>query len=123
MSKSPVAPRTTRSREREEADQTAREGEAQALFEVLEDADCRAILGETDSKALSAKELSEACDLPLSSTYRKLDMLTDVGLLEERTRVRQSGKHPSEYIRVVDEVVVSIDADTSRVTLSESSSR
>lgn len=116
MSQSSVAPRTTRSRNREEANQTAREGEAQPLFEVLEDADCRAILGETDSEALSAKELSEACDLPLSSTYRKLDMLTEAGLLEERTRIRQSGKHPSEYIRIVEEIAVSIDDSTSIVT-------
>jgi DNA-binding transcriptional ArsR family regulator len=98
-------------------------GEAQTLFEALRDADSRAILDETGSEALSAKEISEACDLPLSSTYRKLDTLTEAGLLEERTRIRQSGKHPSEYIRAVEEVVVSIDDEMNTVTRTTASNR
>lgn len=37
------------------------------------------------ARALSAKEISEACELPLSTTYRKLKQLTDAALLDERT--------------------------------------
>jgi len=58
---------------------------------------------------LSANEVSETCDLPLSTTYRKLDLLTDSGLLEERTRIRRSGKHASEFYRAVEDVLVSLD--------------
>ena len=57
------------------------------LLAALEDEDCRAILEETDPEALSASELSEACDLPLSTTYRKVDKLTEAGLLEEQIRL------------------------------------
>lgn len=82
----------------------------QELLDVLDDASCRAILEATSDAALSATEVSETCDLPPSTTYRKLDLLTDVGLLEERTRVQHSGKHPREYVRSVTDVVISITA-------------
>ncbi|MEF8814949.1 MAG: winged helix-turn-helix domain-containing protein [Halovenus sp.] len=80
----------------------------QALLDALDDADCRAILDATREKALTASEISEIHDLPLSTTYRKLDLLTEAGLLEERTRIRRSGKHASEYIRLVDDVAISL---------------
>jgi DNA-binding transcriptional ArsR family regulator len=84
------------------------ESAVQQLLDALDDADCRAILNATRERALTAKEVSEAHDLPLSTTYRKLDLLTEAGLLKERTRIRQSGKHASEYARLVDDVVISL---------------
>lgn len=87
------------------------ETEQQVLLDALDDADCRAILRATNDDALSASEVSEACGLPLSTTYRKLDALTEAGLVTEGTRVRRSGKHASEYVRNVDDVVVSVDPD------------
>jgi DNA-binding transcriptional ArsR family regulator len=81
----------------------------ETLLEAVGDAGCRAIIGATGERALSANELSESCDLPLSTTYRKLGLLTDAGLLAERTRVRRSGKHASEYVRLVEDVLVSVD--------------
>lgn len=86
----------------------ANEHSIQELLDVLDDADCRAILDATSDTALSANEVSEACELPLSTTYRKLDLLTSAGLLDEGVRIRQSGKHASEYSRSVTDVVVSI---------------
>lgn len=99
--------------EESSSDPTVRdvEGDVEEVLAALDDADCRAILDATSGEALSASELSEACDLPLSTTYRKLDLLTDAGLLEERTRIRQSGKHANEYSRLVEEVLVSVGAD------------
>jgi predicted DNA-binding ArsR family transcriptional regulator len=95
----------------EQARRIDAEHSMEELLNVLGDADCRAILDATSDGALSAKEVSETCELPISTTYRKLDLLTDVGLLEERTRIRYSGKHISEYCRSVTDVVVSIDAN------------
>ncbi|SEO58946.1 Helix-turn-helix domain-containing protein [Halogranum amylolyticum] len=93
----------------------------QAMLDALDDADCRCILAATDGEALSASELSERCDLALSTTYRKLDLLTELDLLSERLRVRRSGKHASEYRRAVDDVTVSVAPDgiELRVTRSE----
>lgn len=80
--------------------------EVQAILTAFGDDDCRAILDATDDEALSANEVSEACDLALSTAYRKLDTLTDAGLVEERTRIRRSGKHASEYLRLVERVTI-----------------
>ncbi|MFC7047342.1 helix-turn-helix domain-containing protein [Halobacteriaceae archaeon GCM10025711] len=86
------------------------EGRIQTVLAALDDADCRTILEATDENVLSATEISEVCHLPPATTYRKLEMLSEAGLLEERTRISLSGKHPSEYVRRVDEVVVSLAA-------------
>lgn len=85
----------------------ADETTTQVLLEALNDPDCRDILDATSDVTLTAAEISETCDLPLSTTYRKLDHLTDAGLLEEGTRVCHSGKHSSEYRRLVESVIFS----------------
>jgi len=81
----------------------------ESILYALDDDDCRAVLEATGEESLSASELADACDLPLSTTYRKLDILTETGLLAERTRLCPDGKHASEYVRVVDEVLVDAD--------------
>lgn len=83
----------------------------QDLLGAFNDPACRDILDATSDGALSANEISDECDLPLSSTYRKLELLTEVGLLEEGTRIRLSGKHTSEYSRKVGDLVLSITSD------------
>jgi DNA-binding transcriptional ArsR family regulator len=110
MSQSSMASATARpSKESANDVQTiVAESAVQQLLDALDDADCRAILDATREEPLTAKEVSEAHDLPLSTTYRKLDILTEAGLLEERTRIRQSGKHANEYARLVDDVVISL---------------
>ena len=72
--------------------------EIESLLAAFEDTDCRAIIEATMETALSAKEVAETCDLPLSTAYRKLDELTEVGILDEQIRLSQSGQHKSEYV-------------------------
>ena len=81
----------------------------EGLLGTLEDPDCRAIIEATSTEALSASELSEECDLPLSTTYRKLDKLTEVDVLEERVRLSRSGQHTSEYRLRIDQIELSVD--------------
>lgn len=85
--------------------------EIENLLGVLEDKDCRSIIEATRTEALSAAELSEQCDLPQSTTYRKLDELTEVGVLEERIRLSSSGQHSNEYALQVDGIEISVDSD------------
>jgi predicted transcriptional regulator len=85
--------------------------DVQSFMDVLTDSDCRAMMACTTDEALTARELSEAIDLPLSTTYRKLECLTEARLLVEQTRLAASGSHPSEYRRAVDDVVVSVGAE------------
>ncbi|MFC6723051.1 helix-turn-helix domain-containing protein [Halobium palmae] len=87
------------------------EEEVQDLLDVIDDADCRAILEATSDDALSANELSKICNIPLSTMYRKLDLLTAAGLLIEGTRIRRSGKHTSEYSRRIEKIEVSVETD------------
>lgn len=81
------------------------------LLDILHDTDCRNILEATSEESLSASEISDTCDVPLSTAYRKIELLTDAGLLSEGTRVRRSGKHTSEYSRNVGDVSVAVTAD------------
>lgn len=83
--------------------------DVQSLLSALDDADCRRILSAVAHDALSAGELSAVCELPRSTTYRKLDLLAASGLLEERTRICPSGHHASEYVRACEDVVVGFE--------------
>ncbi|WP_227131721.1 winged helix-turn-helix domain-containing protein [Halorubellus salinus] len=74
------------------------EVDTDALLTALQDEDCRAIVQAVEDEALSASELAETCDLPTSTTYRKLDTLTDAALLDERLRLSSSGSHEREYV-------------------------
>lgn len=94
--------------------------DSEAVLAALDDPDCRALLEATAEEALTAGELTERCDIPRSTTYRKVEQLTDAGLLEERVRLSSDGKHASEYRRCFEDVTVSLcDAEGITVGLSE----
>lgn len=86
---------------------------AGAVLEALDDPDCRIILEATSAESLTASELSETCDLPLSTTYRKIDTLTEVSLLRESIRLHRSGKHVNQYSRNVEDITISVEDDGS----------
>lgn len=86
-------------------------GRVETVLGALEDGDCRAILEVTSEDSLTAGEVSDSLDLPLSTAYRKLDTLTEAGLLDEEIRLSRSGKHTSEYVRAVEDVEISMDPD------------
>ncbi len=78
------------------------------LLAVLNDADARAILEATSSEPKSAMELSDCCNLPSSTTYRKVDQLTELGLLEEQLVVKTTGHHVCTYELQLDSVNISL---------------
>lgn len=83
----------------------------QTVLDALGDADCQAILRAVGSAALTANECSDACNLPLSTAYRKLELLTEAGLVDERLRIRRDGKHANQYRRRVEAVTIEVPAD------------
>lgn len=85
--------------------------DAEKVLDALDDPSCRAILESTGCEPMSASEIATACEIPQSTTYRKLKLLTDAGLLEERVRVRPNGKHISEYVHGFEDIVVSVSAE------------
>jgi DNA-binding transcriptional ArsR family regulator len=82
--------------------------DADLALAALEDPDCRRLLRAVDPEALTAGELIERCEIPRSTVYRKIERLTEAGLLEERIRLRSDGRHASEYRLAVDDLTVSI---------------
>lgn len=60
---------------------------------------------------MTASGVSEVCDIPLSTTYRKLDMMSEATLLEEMTEIRTDGRHTTRYRLGFDEVSLSVAED------------
>ncbi|WP_276260780.1 winged helix-turn-helix domain-containing protein [Haloglomus litoreum] len=80
------------------------------VLTALDDADCRAIIRALD-EPLSAGEVSERCDIPSSTAYRKLDLLTEADLLREATEVRPDGHHTTLYDVDFSRVVIALEED------------
>ena len=82
----------------------------QTVLEAITDPDCREIVSVL-SEPMTAEEISDAADIPLSTTYRKLDRLTEASLLEEGVEIRSDGQHASRYVVSFDEVVIGLSED------------
>ena len=80
------------------------------LLDALSDPDCRELLSAIDSP-MTAAELSEATEIPQSTTYRKLDQLSEASLLEELTEIRSDGHHTTRYALAFENVEVGLDED------------
>jgi predicted transcriptional regulator len=81
------------------------EPDLQAVLDALDDPDCRAIV-EVLEEPMTASEVSDASDIPLSTTYRKIDRLEAAQLLYEGTDIRPDGQHASTYEVRFEEVVI-----------------
>ncbi|WP_336037465.1 ArsR/SmtB family transcription factor [Halobacterium yunchengense] len=68
-----------------------------AVLSLLDDEHARAILAAASTEPMSASELSEACEASTATVYRRIDDLTDHGLLEESINVRADGNHHRVY--------------------------
>ncbi len=82
----------------------------QSVLDALEDPDCRAIVREL-SEPMTAEEISETTDVPLSTTYRKLELLTEADLVEEDVEIRTDGQHASRFTVAFEELTISLSED------------
>ncbi|QSX00470.1 winged helix-turn-helix domain-containing protein [Haloterrigena alkaliphila] len=85
---------------------------AEEICSALDDPDCREIIRNLD-EPMTASELTNRCEIPQSTLYRKLELLTDSTLLEESTEIRQDGHHASKYAVAFDEITLTLDEDRS----------
>jgi DNA-binding transcriptional ArsR family regulator len=76
-----------------------------AVVGALADDDCRAIVEFLDDPA-TAGEVADGAEVPLSTTYRKLDRLVDAGLVTERTDALRRGQPTTRYRRAFETVRV-----------------
>lgn len=84
----------------------------QTVLDALDDPDCRQIVRQL-TDPMTASEISTECDIPTSTTYRKLERLTDASILTEQTTIRTDGHHTSEYALDFEEVTVFLDEQRS----------
>lgn len=88
----------------------------QVILDALDDADCRTILRET-AQPMTATELSTKCDIPQSTLYRKLELLSDASLVRERDTINPQGGRTTRYERDFDNVMISMESDDFSVTV------
>ncbi len=82
-----------------------------AFLLAADDTDCQAILSTIEEEAKAVKEVSEQCDIPLSTAYRKINRLHEAGLIEERVRLSGSGNHTNVYERNFEGAVITLASD------------
>lgn len=80
------------------------------VLDVLSDNAAQRIVKALE-EPMTASQISEECDIPLSTTYRKLDAMTEAKLLEESTEIRRDGQHTTRYAVAFDAVNVSLTDD------------
>ncbi|WP_222916108.1 helix-turn-helix domain-containing protein [Natrinema sp. SYSU A 869] len=85
---------------------------AEEICSALDDPDCREIIRNLE-EPMTASELSKRCEIPQSTLYRKLELLTEATLLEESTEIRQDGHHASKYSVAFDEITLGLDEERS----------
>ncbi|ELY91298.1 hypothetical protein C483_09671 [Natrialba hulunbeirensis JCM 10989] len=85
---------------------------AAEICAALDDPDCREIIRNLE-EPMTASELTNRCEIPQSTLYRKLELLTDSTLLEETTEIRRDGHHASKYAVAFDEISIGLDDDQS----------
>jgi DNA-binding transcriptional ArsR family regulator len=99
---------------------TATEGDETLddTFDALADPDCRAILGAADTP-MTTSELADACDIALSTAYRKVERLSETPLLHEGVRFDPDGDHAAEYSRGATEATIELGDDGVTLTVDD----
>lgn len=81
------------------------------VFATLDDEYAREILVATKTERLSAKELSEVCDMSRPTVSRRVNTLIEQDLLEEYTHVDPAGRHYREYEARLERIEVLLHAE------------
>lgn len=75
----------------------------QDVLDVLDDPDCRSIIRQLE-EPMTASELTDACDIPQSTLYRKLNRLSEASLVRELIEIRRHSRHTKRYELAFEEV-------------------
>jgi DNA-binding transcriptional ArsR family regulator len=81
------------------------------VLALLSDDHARDILRAVDGDALPACELVERVEASRATVYRRLDRLTEAGLLETNIAYHPDGHHRQEFSLALDRVELSLGAD------------
>ncbi|MFW6320553.1 MAG: ArsR/SmtB family transcription factor [Halohasta sp.] len=81
------------------------------LLELLSDAYACEILRELQEEPLSADDLVDRCSMSRPTVYRRLDALTDAGIVDATPRLAADGHHRREYRLSLASLSVRVDED------------
>ncbi|QSG04012.1 winged helix-turn-helix domain-containing protein [Natranaeroarchaeum sulfidigenes] len=84
--------------------------DSELVVELLDDAEAVRLF-QTAADPMTIQQLAEECDVSQSTAYRKVDKLTEAGLLVETTEKRPDGDPPARYKRRAPAVTVTIGED------------
>ncbi|WP_436925045.1 ArsR/SmtB family transcription factor [Halosimplex amylolyticum] len=87
------------------------ENNQRAFLDVVGDEDCAAILDAIREESQTIPELSDGCDIPLSTAYRKLKLLQEADLVEEKNRLPKDCRPKNVYELSFDAAVVTMGDD------------
>ncbi|MGQ3414321.1 helix-turn-helix domain-containing protein [Natrinema sp. LN54] len=82
--------------------------EFERVIAALDDGACREIIAVLEDP-MTVDDIAEAADRPLSTTYRKLDCLTEAGLVEEAAGVREGRHQKARYVANLERVSIDLD--------------
>ncbi|MFC6752745.1 ArsR/SmtB family transcription factor [Halorubrum tibetense] len=82
------------------------DADVHVITSVLSDERARRILAETHAEARSATELSDCCGVSEQTVYRRLDTLSECGLVTERVEMEPDGHHYHVYRSTFDRVLI-----------------
>ncbi len=99
-------------------------GTTQTLSDPVSVLDCLGdeysvrILSALSDKQMSANGLSEELDIPIATVYRRIETLSDAGLIEyEGKALTQDDKRVKVYRSYIDEVRVFFESDEPKVEM------
>lgn len=100
---------------------TTHEGSHQEpVLEALADPTSRRILDAMSDQPMTASEVADNGEIPLSTVYRKLNRLADTSLVSSNYRFSSDGKHPRQYQCAVDRIHIHLaNGDDETVGLEE----
>lgn len=79
-----------------------------SIFDLLGDKCTRRILAKLTQDPLSAKNLADECNVSLTTIYRRIHALQKYKLIQERTKISQTGSHYSTYKTNVEEINIEV---------------
>lgn len=92
------------------------EPDPEPVFDALDDPAAREVLA-TLTGPMTAQEVADEGDVALSTTYKKLTLLVEAGLVAERLRVRPNGHHLRVYHPDFDAIHVRREVEAGRASL------
>ncbi|OVE83503.1 winged helix-turn-helix domain-containing protein [Natronolimnobius baerhuensis] len=91
--------------------------DVEAALTLLGDEYVQEIFAVLREDPATARELTDRCPGSKVTIYRRLNDLTDAGLVESEPQIRPDGNHCKQYRAVVDELTISLTGDEFEATV------